>query len=232
MTARKLVVAAVVAAGLLCSLDRWGWVQVLVFSLICATVVSLAVAALTVTEGRVRGRRATELGLSATAWVVGGGGLVATFGWIGMTVVLALAATSAPVLLRLRTSARSAGGAVRRLETEERRSRGSDRGARPETGDELVRGTGSEGGGPPPVPDVRPLDDAALCRAWQQSYFRLVSAETTAARLAVVRERQAYLDELQRRHAGVFASWLAGCPRASASPLRHLREARRQHGSG
>jgi hypothetical protein len=78
-------------------------------------------------------------------------------------------------------------------------------------------------------PDVVVLDDEELCLAWRRSYVRLRGTASTATRLAIVRKRQEYLDELQLRHGEAFARWLATTTCASSDPLPFIRrESRRR----
>ena len=74
----------------------------------------------------------------------------------------------------------------------------------------------------PDAADVRDLDDAQLCLAWRRSYVRLETERGAAARLAIVEQRQRYLDELQRRHGTAFQAWLESGARASGNPLPFL----------
>ncbi|HEY9335284.1 MAG TPA: hypothetical protein VIQ79_12705, partial [Kribbella sp.] len=72
------------------------------------------------------------------------------------------------------------------------------------------------------------LDDEALCLEWRRSFFRLEAASTASARLAVVQERQRYLDELHRRSPDGLAAWFASGARASGDPLPYVDETRRR----
>ena len=72
------------------------------------------------------------------------------------------------------------------------------------------------------------LDDEALCLEWRRSFFRLEAASTASARLAVVQERQGYLDELHRRSPDGLAAWFASGARASGDPLPYVDETRRR----
>ncbi len=57
-----------------------------------------------------------------------------------------------------------------------------------------------------------------LCLAWRRSYFLLQRAADDHTRQAVVRARQAYLDELEKRDGAGFSQWLAGGARAGSDP--------------
>ncbi len=81
-----------------------------------------------------------------------------------------------------------------------------------------------------PMPDLSRLDDEALCLVWRRSFLRLETARSAAERLAVVEQRQKYLDELQRRSPEGLAAWLAAGARASGNPLPYVGDARRRAG--
>jgi hypothetical protein len=70
---------------------------------------------------------------------------------------------------------------------------------------------------------VTTLDDEALCRAWRRSYLQLDASGIGSRRLAVVRLRELYLDELSRRHPAEVRQWLASGARAAGNPLPFLR---------
>lgn len=75
-----------------------------------------------------------------------------------------------------------------------------------------------------PTSQLGLLDDEALCLAWRRSFVRLEAARSAAERLAVVEQRERYLDELQRRHPHGLAAWLASGARASGNPLPYVGE--------
>lgn len=69
---------------------------------------------------------------------------------------------------------------------------------------------------------VQRLTDADLCRAWRVSFGALSEAGTAAARARVVELRQAYLDEIDRRHPTGLATWLSSGARAAGNPSKYL----------
>jgi hypothetical protein len=78
-----------------------------------------------------------------------------------------------------------------------------------------------------PLPhDLSALDDAALCLAWRRSYLMLEEAPNGPDRIALVVQRQLYLDELQRRCPSGVAAWLASGARASSNPMPFLSDGR------
>jgi hypothetical protein len=70
---------------------------------------------------------------------------------------------------------------------------------------------------------VRQLDLPGLCWAWRASHDLLVRIQDTEARHRVVTLRQEYLDEMERRDAAGFQTWLE-VARAAGDPEAFLRE--------
>jgi hypothetical protein len=70
--------------------------------------------------------------------------------------------------------------------------------------------------------EVEGLADGELCRVWRGSYSALLAAADPATAARVVRVRQVYLDELDRRHRHAISAWLASGPRPTAGPERFL----------
>lgn len=73
-----------------------------------------------------------------------------------------------------------------------------------------------------PPPELRDLTDAQLCKRWRASYRASRRGCSAVKLIAVVAERQMYLDELERRNAGGFAAWLASGPEVAENPLPYL----------
>ncbi len=73
---------------------------------------------------------------------------------------------------------------------------------------------------------VAAFTDEELCQSWQASYTALQDQSTAPQMATTVAERQAYLDELERRHPRGFASWLASGARAPGNPLPYLTRGR------
>jgi hypothetical protein len=71
--------------------------------------------------------------------------------------------------------------------------------------------------------EVEGLADGELCRMWRASYSALLEAADAATAAQVVRVRQVYIDELDRRHQGAMSAWLASGPRPATGPERFLR---------
>jgi hypothetical protein len=200
-------VVATVMLGLACATGVWGLrasIAVLVTSTCTAAVIG-GVVTERVTAG-IRTGVAVGVCLGAAA------GLVAGLGSLGVLILLGLAVTSPVVLSRLE-------GRWRAVPP---RGRSFDAGPpEPEPPDEVAAPTPMI---EPAPADVRALDDAELCLEWRRSFVRLETVRGAAARLAVVEQRQRYLDELQRRHTDAFQKWLQSGARASGNPLPFLQE--------
>jgi hypothetical protein len=214
-TCRDVLAGTVLAAGWMCAAVTWSWLPLVSVTAVLVLTLSVTVAVLTdATLGPVR---VVALATSATLWIVGATGLVTVLTWTGLLLLLAVVASSTtgrtllPRVLRRRTTRARAG---RTLPWTPPWS--------PSPAPSLASPAVVE-------PDVVVLDDEELCRAWRQSYVRLRGPASTATRLAIVRRRQEYLDELQLRHGEAFARWLATTTCASSDPLPYIRrESRRR----
>ena len=70
-------------------------------------------------------------------------------------------------------------------------------------------------------PELHNLTDEQLCRRWRASCKTSQRRPSAAQLIAIVAERQMYLDELERRNATGFAAWLASSPQRE-DPLPYL----------
>jgi hypothetical protein len=103
-----------------------------------------------------------------------------------------------------------------------RLARGS-RTAAPERTDLPVSAPADETVHPLPGPtQAGRLTDEELCLAWRRSFLSLERARTSVALQDVVRLRQAYLDELARRHPSGLQAWFDSGARAAGGPDRYL----------
>jgi hypothetical protein len=75
---------------------------------------------------------------------------------------------------------------------------------------------------PPPSAAAVDLTTGALCLAWRRSYIELRQSTDESTRQRVVRLREEYLDELERRDRAGFARWLSSGARAGSDPQRYL----------
>ena len=76
-----------------------------------------------------------------------------------------------------------------------------------------------------PVPHrstIPSMTDLELCQAWSSSYSALQTAPTAATRAHIVTTRQAYLEELERRHPLALKRWLSTEAQAAGNPSRFL----------
>jgi hypothetical protein len=206
-SARDLVVLLAVALGLSCAVGVWGMRSTV--ALLVSFTFSAAVVLGVVTE---RASTGVHNGIVAGVCMTGGIGLVAALAWLGVLIVLALVVTSPALGSRLGARWRPRRSLPPPEPATDARLPGTaaapPRRVRPTEMDRA---------------DVRTLDDAALCLAWRRSFVRLEAQRGMAARLAVVEQRQRYLDELQRRHGDAFQAWLESGARASGNPLPYLK---------
>ena len=86
---------------------------------------------------------------------------------------------------------------------------------------ESVLEPGANAEAEPPAPvrtDASQLSDHDLCLAWRASFSALQRSTSLAQRLRIVAQRQACLDELERRNRRGIAVWLASGARAAGDP--------------
>lgn len=81
------------------------------------------------------------------------------------------------------------------------------------------------------APLLPAMSTGEILRAWRRTYFE-VREGSAPDRVAVARQRQCYLDELERRDAAAFAAWLSSSPRAGASPGPFFNAGRKGWSSG
>ncbi len=202
------------AGGLVCLIAKWGVPGLFVCAVLGA--MSAAVVASAVWSEEEDGwkavRRTGRLALVSGLLVPGAVGLIAALEFTGVLIVLLLAGTTPAVTSRVR---------ARWFPSADRPPQ-QDRpapGRRP--------GPAATVPAAEPVPQLGALDDRALCLAWRRSFVQLEAARSAAERLAVVEQRQKYLDELHRRSPDGLAAWLASGARASGNPLPYVDEDRR-----
>jgi hypothetical protein len=209
---------ATVGLGCICGLLAWGtWLWV--YAVLAVAMLALLLAP----HGDAPGvHRPARSAVRIVAVAVAASGLTGVLGWAGLGWVLLVAAAHPAVVGRL----------ARTLE-----------GDRPDvvTGHvpmnlaEAGRGVDAPSGGRlaqlPAAEVVGTLDDEALCQAWRRSFVHLTACRLPSRRLELVSLRQAYLDELGRRHPAAVDSWLASGARAASNPMpfleRHLEGAPR-----
>jgi hypothetical protein len=182
-----------VTIGVLCGVARWGWVAAFAFVVIAFSAGSVAACFLD-DEGLAATPKVLRIAVWTGLTVTAVSGLVVVLRFAGVCLLLVVAAFSPFVRFC----------ATRWFTTVE------------------------SPGSPAPIPDATlppalgELDDAALCLAWRRSFAALEAARSPSGLLAVVTQRQLYLDELHRRHPDGVASWLASGARAASNPMRFL----------
>jgi hypothetical protein len=70
--------------------------------------------------------------------------------------------------------------------------------------------------------DVTAMDTQELVRDWRRSFVALEQATDPTTKVALVRVRQAFLDELERRNPTGLHEWLESGARAAGDPSRFL----------
>jgi hypothetical protein len=69
---------------------------------------------------------------------------------------------------------------------------------------------------------LRQLTDLELCTEWRRSFNALEATAHVSLHFEVVRLRQLYLDEIERRHPEGLRRWLASGARAAGNPMPFL----------
>ncbi|NIK59254.1 hypothetical protein [Kribbella shirazensis] len=215
-TVRSWCVYLATTAGLVCAWANWGLGGVIVSVAIFATATAVVATSVWGGDGRSALRRIARFTLAGGLIGPAAAGLIAVFTFAGVLVVLILAATTpalTSLVLARRQHARADDPHVAQPESATPR-------------DPVI----SLADGPVliPEPELRSLDDEALCLAWRRSFSVLAASRSAAERLSVVEQRQQYLDELQRRSPEGVAAWLASGARASGNPLPYVGDARRR----
>jgi hypothetical protein len=80
--------------------------------------------------------------------------------------------------------------------------------------------------------DVAAMDTQELVRDWRRSYIALEAATDPQVKMALVKLRQAYLDELERRHPDGLHDWLESGARAAGDPTKFVARDREQDTGG
>jgi hypothetical protein len=209
------------ATGLVSAVAMWGfWGPALTAVAILIPILSVALLA-----GVRAWQASVRISVGGSLALVACAGLVGAFRWSGAIVVVALVATS-PVIRTLLLASRAASGSGRAAVGWEEAPPETDR---VEDRPTLAQPRGNARTGLawleelPGADAVPSLDDEALCRAWRRSYLQLDAGFGGGRRLAVVRLREAYLDEMTRRHPAEVQLWFASGARAAGNPLPFLR---------
>jgi hypothetical protein len=213
-------VSVAVGTGLLCLIVTWGLTGTITSSVLFA--VSAAAAGTSIwsgDDGRTAASRTARAALGAGLVGPAAIGLIAALGFAGVLIVLIFVGTNPALTSRIRARWFAPGDRP----TQQQRA-ASDRVPTARSGPD-VNGSAAE-----PMVELSRLDDAALCLLWRRSFLRLEAAQSAPERLAVVEQRQQYLDELQRRSPEGVAAWLAAGARASGNPLPYVGDEWRRPG--
>lgn len=200
---------ATVGLGCACGLLAWGtWLWV--YAVLAVGMLALLLAPHGDAPGLDRPARSAVWIVAA---VVAVSGLTSALGWAGLGWALLVGAAHPAVGVRLaRTFGTDVPGPVAGHTPMTLVDAG--RGADSLAADRLAR--------LPDADTLGTLDDEALCRAWRRSFVHLSASRLPARRLEVVSLRQAYLDELARRHPTAVQHWLASGARAASNPMPFL----------
>ena len=209
---------ATVGMGCVCGLLAWGtWLWV--YAVLAVGILALLLAPHGDAPGLDQPARSA---VRIVAAVIAASGLTSALGWAGLGWVLLVGAAHPAVGGRLtRTFGTDVPGPVTGHTP---MTLVDGHAADSSTADRLAR--------LPDADTLGSLDDEALCRAWRRSFVHLSASRLPARRLEVVSLRQAYLDELARRHPAAVQSWLVSGARAASNPMpfleRHLEGAPRE----
>jgi hypothetical protein len=196
---------------MVCALLEWGWAIPASGILLLGMCGAATAASLSGDRGRPEVSRIAWIGFVGGVTPTAALGLVVALGATGLLVVLLVAGTSPPA----KVAARALFHAV--TDTPD--------GSPPDVPTpplSTLREVEAPGGETWTLDWLASLDDGSLCLAWRQSFLLLEAAQTLEERVAVVRNRERCLDELQRRCPEGVETWLASGARAPGNPLPFL----------
>jgi hypothetical protein len=210
-----------ITVGVMCAVARWGWATPLAEVLLFAFCAAFVTAGILAEDGLKAAPKVARISLWVGAAVPAVGGVVSTFGAAGVLLLLALLAISPAFGFLVRNNwfipaDDSEPTMPPTMSATQDRPTSHDTTVpewRPETSSERS----------PLRHDVSAMDDAELCLAWRRSFRMLEAARTQSEHIALVVQRQRYLDEMQRRSPDGVAAWLASGARASSNPMPFLR---------
>lgn len=213
-----------VTVGVLCAAGSWGWATTLAEVLVFGFCAAFVAAGILAEEGLRAAPKVVRISLWFGMTLPAVGGLVKVFGAAGVLLLLGLVAVSPAfgycVRNRWFMAVDDSEPVAPSAPTARVRPAAPAVSTTPERHPETVL----ERAPVSPLPhDLGAMDDAELCLAWRRSFPRLEAARTAAERIALVVQRQLYLDELQRRYPGGVAAWLASGARAPSNPMPFLR---------
>ena len=187
----SIALYACVCIGCISALIEWGWQPPLLCALAFGTLCGGARALAPAASDPVGAvMDVARVATLAGLTSVAVVGLVATFGALGTLVVLSLCCTHPVVLAWVRHVLHEAHRVI------------SDGSAAFDVDADLSGET-----------------DQTLSQAWQRSVLALTTAQSATARLRVVQEREAYLNEFSRRYPTAIEAWLITDARVSGNPL-------------
>jgi hypothetical protein len=201
-----------VTVGILGAVARTGWAMPLAEMLVFTFCAGFVAAGMLAADGWAAAPKVTRIGIWTGAALTAVGGVVTVFGIAGVFWLLVLVAISPAVSYCVEHKWFTEWDNGTPVATSRPARVSTYAESRPEP---VLRMT--------PLPrDLSTLDDAALCLAWRRSFLMLEEARSGPDRVALVVQRQLYLDELQRRSPQGVAAWLASGARASSNPMPFL----------
>lgn len=178
-------------------------------------------------ERTTRRSRLAVVGAAAAGLTILCNGLASLFGGLGVLLTVLLVVTSPPLMRRVLTKL----GVPEQLPRPDPPPAPPDpphrvgcrRGRREGLTESQVPGAAERppSSSPPQPPTVASLTDSELCMAWRHSYLQLQRTQG-AARLRVIQQRQAHLDEMTRRSPIGVDNWLAAGARAASDPAKFI----------
>ena len=202
---------AAAATGVVCALLRWGWAGPVSGMLLVGMCGAATAASLLWIPGRPAAAKIAWIGFVAGVAPTAAVGLVVVLGTTGLLVVLLVVGTAPPVKAAARVLCHTATDTPDNVPVD-----------LPPPPPSMVPGVDSPSGESWSLDWLASLDDGSLCLAWRQSFLLLEAAQTLDDTMAVVRNRERCLDELQRRCPVGVETWLSSGARAPGNPLPFL----------
>jgi hypothetical protein len=198
-----------VATGLACAFAHWGPSIVLPLMVIL-TICAATLVDITRDRGIPRLWRIVKTAVIASFTLTATAGLVVVLGALGITLALTAIGTGPMVTSWAGRRWRSSVGS---LEVDDLDSTYScAQWPDPAEQAETIRA----------AEELPQLDDASLCLAWRRSFVPLSQRPSVVKQMFLVEQRQAYLDEIERRSPQGLAAWLDSGARASGNPFPYL----------
>lgn len=210
---RTCCIYVATTVGLICAIASWGVGGTIISAVVVGMSTAVVASSMWGADGKSEVPRILRVTFAGALITPAAVGLIAVFKFAGVLVVVALAVTTPALTTKFPG----------------RHAKGDPPARQPEPATPAVSATPSaDGPADDAARELGSLDDQALCLAWRRSFRLLETAPSAAIRLAIVDQRQKYLDELQRRSPEGLTAWLASGARASGNPFPYVEDARRR----